>query len=336
MHPMATVLPTALPPGREVEPEPEVPLLQVRPTRRPYPLPEFVDASPALRSDLAPPGLGVALTLALRLHDGAGQAIQRAAVYIWHYDPCCWLLDAGDDELRAVAMMRGMQLSDADGHVCFHTVYPGRYRDNTVPVVLQVYFNDGRHVIARADAWIFPGRWYLAGARWPLPALELAHAVYFSYYLLLFVPALVVERRRQLERREVDRYLHALTATLLAHYALNFLLPVAGPLADRARDMPEGALFLPLMDAIYFAFDRGGLAFPSTHVAASVVAGWFAGRSFFPRAGAAFAVWVTAISASTVICGYHYPIDALAGLATGGACLAAVLQRERPTAAGSG
>ena len=190
--------------------------------------------------------------------------------------------------------------------------------------------------IARADAWIFPGRWYLAGARWPLPALELAHAVYFSYYLLLFVPALVVERRRQLERREVDRYLHALTATLLAHYALNFLLPVAGPLADRARDMPAGALFLPLMDAIYFAFDRGGLAFPSTHVAASVVAGWFAGRSFFPRAGAAFAVWVTAISASTVICGYHYPIDALAGLATGGACLAAVLQRERPTAAGSG
>jgi membrane-associated phospholipid phosphatase len=179
--------------------------------------------------------------------------------------------------------------------------------------------------IARADAWIFPGRWYLAGARWPLPALELAHAVYFSYYLLLLVPALVV-----------DRYLHALTATLLAHYALNFLLPVAGPLADRARDMPEGALFLPVMDAIYFAFDRGGLAFPSTHVAASVVAGWFAGRSFFPRAGAAFAVWVTAISASTVICGYHYPIDALAGLATGSACLAAVLQLERPAAAGSG
>lgn len=150
MHPMATVLPTALPPGREAEPGP--PLLQVRPTRRPYALPEFVDASPALRSDLAPPGLGVPLTLALRLHDGAGQAIQRAAVYIWHYDPCCWLFDAGDDELKAVAMMRGVQLSDADGHVRFHTVYPGRYRDHTVPVYLQVYFNDGRHVIARADA----------------------------------------------------------------------------------------------------------------------------------------------------------------------------------------
>ena len=176
--------------------------------------------------------------------------------------------------------------------------HPGwRWLHRWLPVLALPWLYDAagrlRHVlvahdldawIARADAWIFPGRWYLAGARWPLPALELAHAVYFSYYLLLFVPALVVERRRPGERSEVDRYLCALTATLLAHYALNFLLPVAGPLADRARDMPEGALFLPIMDAIYFAFDRGGLAFPSTHVAAAVVAGWFAGRRFFPNA----------------------------------------------------
>lgn len=186
--------------------------------------------------------------------------------------------------------------------------------------------------VAPADAWLFPGRWYLAGARWPLPALELAHAAYFSYYLLLFVPALAAERR---QRFAVDLYLRALTATLLAHYALNFLLPVAGPLAERSRAMPEGALFLPLMNAIYLAFDRGGLAFPSTHVAASVVAGWFAGRRFFPRAGAGFAVWVAAISVSTVICGYHYPIDVVAGLVTGGACLAVVLRSARPQAAGA-
>ncbi len=186
--------------------------------------------------------------------------------------------------------------------------------------------------IARADTLVFPGRWYLAGARWPLPVLELAHAVYFSYYLLLFVPALVAERR---QRFAVDLYLRALSATLLAHYALNFLLPVAGPLAERSRAMPEGALFLPLMNAIYLAFDRGGLAFPSTHVAASVVAGWFAGRRFFPRAGAGFTVWAAAISASTVICGYHYPIDVVAGLVTGGACLAVALRAERPQAAGA-
>jgi len=73
--------------------------------------------------------------------------------------------------------------------------------------------------IARADDALFPGRWYLVGANWPLAALELAHAVYFSYYLLLFVPALVAERRQQ---NQVDLYVRALTATLLAHYALNF------------------------------------------------------------------------------------------------------------------
>ena len=98
--------------------------------------------------------------------------------------------------------------------------------------------------------------------------------------------------------------------------------------------MPEGALFLPLMNAIYLAFDRGGLAFPSTHVAASVVAGWFAGRRFFPQATGRYALWVAAISASTVICGYHYPIDVAAGLVTGGACLAVVRGLERPKAAG--
>ncbi len=180
--------------------------------------------------------------------------------------------------------------------------------------------------IVRADDALFPGRWYLAGATWPLPAIELAHAVYFSYYPLLFVPALVAERRR---RGAIDGYLFVLTATLLAHYALNFLLPVAGPLAERARTMPDGALFLPLMNVLYSAFDRGGLAFPSTHVAASVVAGWFAGWRFFPHAARRYLLWVAAIAISTVACGYHYPLDVVAGLLTGGIGVAAARHLER-------
>lgn len=126
-------------------------LLAVQPTHRPYPVREFVDASPARGSDLAHQSPGVPLTLALRLQDSGGQAVQRAAVYIWHYDPCCWTLDTAADDLRTVALMRGVQLSDEQGELCFHTVYPGRYLDNSVPVYLRVYFNDGRHVVARAD-----------------------------------------------------------------------------------------------------------------------------------------------------------------------------------------
>lgn len=184
-------------------------------------------------------------------------------------------------------------------------------------------------LIERWDAALFPGAWYLAGARLPVPAVELAHAVYFSYYLLLFVPALVAERRGPEERREVERYLFTLTATLLGHYALNFALPVAGPLAARSAAMPEGALFLPLMNAIYAAFDRGGLAFPSTHVAVAVVAGWFAGRRFFPERSLLFFLWATAVALSTVICGYHYPIDVVAGLATGGVAVAFAARSAR-------
>jgi membrane-associated phospholipid phosphatase len=174
-------------------------------------------------------------------------------------------------------------------------------------------------LITRWDVLLFPGRWYLAGARLPEVVLEAFHAVYFSYYLLLFVPALAAERR---DRREVDRYLFALTLTMLAHYALNLLLPVSGPLAARAEAMPAGRVFVPLMDALYARFDRGGLAFPSTHVAAGLVAAWFAGRRFFPRAAPLYAIWFLLVAASTVVCGFHYPIDVLAGLLSGTACLA--------------
>jgi hypothetical protein len=147
-----SIAPIALCPSPWRSPPPVAALLSVRPTPRPYPMQEFIEASPEVGSDLARQSPGVPLTLALRLHDGRGQAIQRAAVYIWHYDPCCWTLDAADDDLRTVALMRGVQVSDEHGALSFHTVYPGRYLDNSVPVFLRVYFNDGRHVVARADA----------------------------------------------------------------------------------------------------------------------------------------------------------------------------------------
>lgn len=174
-------------------------------------------------------------------------------------------------------------------------------------------------MLERWDEALFPGHWHALGARLPLPAIELAHAAYFSYYLILFVPALAAGRRLA---REVDRYIFWLIAAMLAHYAANLVFPVAGPLATRAATMPEGVLFVPLMDAIYGRFDRGGLAFPSTHVVAAMICAWFAGRVFFPRAAWAYALWFAAIALSTVVCGYHYPVDVLAGLATGGLAVA--------------
>lgn len=127
-------------------------LLPVQPTRRRYPLLEFLRASPLLRSDIAFNSPGVPLSLCLRLHDAGGRAIRHAAVYIWHHDAHGWTFDPRDDEIGAVTFMRGVQISDARGEVRFQTIYPGRPGDGQVPVYLQVYFNDGQHVFARSDA----------------------------------------------------------------------------------------------------------------------------------------------------------------------------------------
>jgi hypothetical protein len=126
-------------------------LLRVKPTQRPYPLLELLQISPLLCSDIAKGSSGVPLALDIRLVDAQGRPIEYAAVYIWHYDPCCWTIDFQGPELDAITRMRGVQISDADGCVGFQTVYPRQYHDHTVPVYLQIYFNDGRQVTARSD-----------------------------------------------------------------------------------------------------------------------------------------------------------------------------------------
>lgn len=144
-------------------------LLPVQPTRRRYPLLEFLRASPLLRSDIAFNSPGVPLSLCLRLHDAGGRAIRHAAVYIWHHDAHGWTFDPRDDEIGAVTFMRGVQISDARGEVRFQTIYPGRPGDGQVPVYLQVYFNDGQHVFARSDACLL-----LPECRIPSPDAQLS------------------------------------------------------------------------------------------------------------------------------------------------------------------
>jgi membrane-associated phospholipid phosphatase len=214
-----------------------------------------------------------------------------------------------------------------------------RFAHRWLPLVaiawLYGWAGEMRHLVIKHDldglveGWdeaLFPGHWHALGARLPLAAIELAHAVYFSYYLLLFVPALAAGRRAAAAS---DRYLFWLTTALTAHFAANLFFPVAGPLATRHATMPAGVVFVPLMDGFYGAFDRGGLAFPSTHVVAAMIAAWFAGREFFPRAAWAYALWFAAIAVSTVVCGYHYPVDVVAGVVTGGLFVALAGRRGR-------
>ncbi len=267
-------------------------------------------------------GAGIGLTLAL---DGAALGPRRLELAAGH------LLTA------ALALALGFADAGEEGSAL-------RFAHRWLPVVALAWLygwagelrdlfvtRDLDPLVEGWDEALFPGHWHALGARLPLPWVELAHAVYFSYYLILFVPALAAGRRRA---QQVDRYLFWLTVAMLLHYAANLAFPVAGPLAMRAATMPEGVVFVPLMDAIYGRFDRGGLAFPSTHVVASLISAWFAGRVFFPRAAPAYALWFVAIALSTVLCGYHYPVDVVAGLASGGLLIVLARwqgAREAPT-----
>lgn len=184
-------------------------------------------------------------------------------------------------------------------------------------------------LVERWDELLLGGGWHLWGARHlPVAALDLAHGVYFSYYLLILAPALIAYRRAP---RQVAGYVEAITICMAAHYLLGIAFPVSGPGALRASEMPHGGFFLPLMQAVYRSFDRGGMAFPSTHVAAAMLAAWWAGR-FYPHRRLAFALWAAAIVPTTVLCLYHYAIDIVAGILTGALAIALSRPLARPAA----
>jgi membrane-associated phospholipid phosphatase len=186
-----------------------------------------------------------------------------------------------------------------------------------------IFPRDFDPLVAAWDARIFPrclqGLWATVPPRLPVAILEALHAAYFSFYLLLFVPALAIRRR---EPREVEESVFVLILCFLTHFAFSLAFPVSGPVPLRAEVMPRGVLFIPLMDRLYAAYDPGGVSFPSTHAAAAVIAGWHAVR-WFPRWRFAFAAQVALILAATVLCTFHYTVDTVLGAVTGALVLAA-------------
>jgi membrane-associated phospholipid phosphatase len=253
-----------------------------------------------------------------------GYAAFVAAVVLWSRPPRWPLLVLAQLALIGGVVFVGWraQRSPTAGWRFLHRWYP-------VMLLLVLYPQAGalRHLLVargfdplvlRWEDALFPGRWWSAlPPRLPLAASEAVHAAYFSYYVLLFLPALLAERRA---RRQVGEYVGVLIFTLLLHFAASFLFPVDGPPRAHAAAAAPGA-FGGLVALAYRLFDRGGLAFPSTHVAATVVAAWYSAR-FYPDRRWLYALWAASITASTVLGSFHYTIDAAAGLLSGAACAA--------------
>ncbi len=138
------------------------------------------------------------------------------------------------------------------------------------------------------------------------------HGAYFAYYPLVLAPVvLFLWQHRSCDAERAVRWL--LTAFLLSY--LTFLLfPVAGPYYEFPR---PAAWFLdnPMARLVYSTLERGsayGAAFPSSHVAGTLVALGAAYRGS-RRLGHIMLLPALLLCVGVVYCQMHYAVDAVAG-----------------------
>src|SRR5262249_37653891 len=154
-------------------------------------------------------------------------------------------------------------------------------------------------------------------------------AAYFSYYLIVTVPALIFLRRRQ--TAELRQFVFTVMATFVACYLAFVFFPVAGPYYVFPR---PGAWFIDNLPArlVYATLAAGssyGAAFPSSHVAAAVaatVSSFRANRAL----GIALLIPTILLSVGVVYCQMHYGVDAGGG-ALGGVAVGLTERREQRT-----
>jgi membrane-associated phospholipid phosphatase len=153
---------------------------------------------------------------------------------------------------------------------------------------------------SRSLAKTFPTRW----------VSEPLHTAYLSYYLIVFVPQLIlyVQGRR---RAFAGTILALSTVTILCGLAFA-TMPVDAPRYFGGADAPDGPVRRVVL-AILAGGSSRGTAFPSMHVAASVVATVCAWRTQRP-VGVVAAVLTVGLTLGAVYGGFHYAVDAVAGV----------------------
>jgi PAP2 superfamily len=183
--------------------------------------------------------------------------------------------------------------------------------------------------IQRLETMVFGSQ---VSYRWiremPLPWLSsILHSCYLAYYAILYAApfGLWVSGRREAARHTIL----GVVITFYLCYLVFLFYPVAGPRYAFALPHNAATEVGPARLA-HWLLDRGdswGAAFPSSHVAASVVATGFALRYWRPL-GFALLVPTTGLVLAVVYGQFHYGVDALSGLLVAGLMLA-VMQRGR-------
>jgi PAP2 superfamily len=139
------------------------------------------------------------------------------------------------------------------------------------------------------------------------------HAAYFAYYPIIIGPLVYFVARGDLVAAR--RTTLWVLCTFLICYLVFLFYPVAGPYYEFPR---PAAWFIANLPArlVYATLARGsayGAAFPSSHVAATLVAtaAAFHGSR---TVGAALVVPAVLLTAGVVYCQMHYGVDAVAGI----------------------
>ena len=171
------------------------------------------------------------------------------------------------------------------------------------------------HVIQRLEVWVFGSQ---LSYRWiremPNPLLSwLLHSCYLAYYAILYASPLGLwfSGRRDAARRTI----FAVMVTFYICYVVFLFFPVAGPryTYDLAHNAATSVWPARATQWLLDLGDSWGAAFPSSHVAAAVVAALCALRYWRPL-GLLLTPLTVGLVLSVVYGQFHYAVDAVAGL----------------------
>lgn len=183
--------------------------------------------------------------------------------------------------------------------------------------------------IQRLEMWVFGSE---ISYRWiremPIPWFSaVLHSCYLAYYAILCAAPLGLwfSGRRDAARHTIL----GVMVTFYLCYAVFLFFPVAGPryAFDAAHNAATQVGPARLAQWLLDRGDSWGAAFPSSHVAASVVATGMALRYWRPL-GVALLLPTLGLVLAVIYGQFHYGVDALSGLLLAGGMLAA-MQRAR-------
>lgn len=156
------------------------------------------------------------------------------------------------------------------------------------------------------------------GVNFAYPAMqELFHFAYFCYYpMILGLPVYLYFKQPKAFRELIFN----LTFVFYLCYTIYSVLPVIGgrfiPEAMEITQTYRAGLFTHIMVFIYRTSNHLGGAFPSSHIAITLVL-TVAALRYLKRMGYVFAIIAFFLSIATVYCHYHWFIDAVFGILTG-------------------